>query len=103
MRRLPVIDGHRLVGIVSQADIARTASKRQAGDLLAGISRPSRSRSRLALPLLLTGIVSLAAYLVWRREPSSTPQAAMPPQAQDPDAASGSANGAAAPRAANAR
>jgi len=94
VRRLPVIDGHRLVGIVSQADIARAASKRQAGDLLAGISRPSRSRSRLALPLLVAGFVGAIAYLLWRRESTtSTPEAAKTRDAQDPDAVRRTGNG----------
>jgi CBS domain-containing protein len=98
VRRLPVIDGHRLVGIISQADIARAVSKRQAGDLLAGISKPSRSRSRLALPLLLMAVVGAVAYVLWRRESSpTTPQAARPLDAQDPDAVRRAANGAPAP------
>src|SRR3954463_13222083 len=33
VRRLPVIDGHRLVGIISQADIARNLDDQQTGDL----------------------------------------------------------------------
>lgn len=36
-RRLPVIEDHRLVGIIPQADIARHAAG-QAGDLVAAIS-----------------------------------------------------------------
>ena len=38
VRRLPVIDGHDLVGIVSQADVARSISEDQVGDLVAAIS-----------------------------------------------------------------
>lgn len=38
VRRLPVIDGHRLVGIVSQADVARSMPDRTVGDLLEAIS-----------------------------------------------------------------
>lgn len=38
VRRLPVIDGHDLVGMISQADIARNLSDDQAGDLVAAIS-----------------------------------------------------------------
>lgn len=38
VRRLPVIDGHELVGIVSQADLARAAEARQVGDMVEGIS-----------------------------------------------------------------
>ena len=38
VRRLPVIDGHDLVGIVAQADVARSLSEPKAGDLLAALS-----------------------------------------------------------------
>jgi CBS domain-containing protein len=38
VRRLPVIDGHRLVGIISQADIARNLDEEQTGDLVEAIS-----------------------------------------------------------------
>ena len=38
VRRLPVIDGHELVGIVSQADVARHLSADQIGHLLEAIS-----------------------------------------------------------------
>ena len=38
VRRLPVIDGHELVGIVSQADVARHLSTDQIGHLLEAIS-----------------------------------------------------------------
>lgn len=38
VRRLPVIDGDRLIGIVAQADLARELSSERAGELLAGIS-----------------------------------------------------------------
>lgn len=34
VRRLPVIDGHRLVGVVAQADVARALPDPQVGDLL---------------------------------------------------------------------
>jgi len=39
VRRLPVIDGHDLIGVVSQADIARNLPNDQAGDLLEAISQ----------------------------------------------------------------
>jgi CBS domain-containing protein len=39
VRRLPVIDGHDLVGIVSQADIARNLPEDKVGDLVEAISR----------------------------------------------------------------
>ncbi|WP_138413708.1 CBS domain-containing protein [Sinomonas gamaensis] len=38
VRRLPVIDGHDLVGMVSQADIARSLSEDQVGELVKLIS-----------------------------------------------------------------
>ncbi|BDZ47266.1 CBS domain-containing protein [Naasia aerilata] len=38
IRRLPVIDGHQLVGMVSQADLARNLPPERVGDLLEDIS-----------------------------------------------------------------
>jgi CBS domain-containing protein len=38
VRRLPVIDGHDLVGIVSQADIARNIDEEKTGELVEAIS-----------------------------------------------------------------
>jgi CBS domain-containing protein len=38
VRRLPVIDGHDLVGIVTQADIARNLPEGKVGDLVEAIS-----------------------------------------------------------------
>jgi CBS domain-containing protein len=38
VRRLPVIDGHALVGVVSQADLARAVSEDQVGRLIEVIS-----------------------------------------------------------------
>jgi CBS domain-containing protein len=38
VRRLPVIDGHDLVGIISQADIARSLSASATGETVAEIS-----------------------------------------------------------------
>jgi CBS domain-containing protein len=38
VRRLPVIDGHRLVGIVAVADVARALPDRPVGDLMDSIS-----------------------------------------------------------------
>jgi CBS domain-containing protein len=38
VRRLPVIDGHDLVGIVSQADVARHLGDEQVGKLVEAIS-----------------------------------------------------------------
>lgn len=39
VRRLPVIDGHDLVGIISQADIARNYDEDRVGELVEAISR----------------------------------------------------------------
>ncbi|MCW2997310.1 MAG: histidine kinase [Solirubrobacterales bacterium] len=44
VRRLPVIDGHRMVGVVSQADLARELPPERAGELLAGISEQPSDR-----------------------------------------------------------
>jgi CBS domain-containing protein len=38
VRRLPVIDGHRMVGIISQADIATHIDEEKVGDLVEAIS-----------------------------------------------------------------
>ena len=38
VRRLPVIDGHELIGIVSQADLARSIDEEKVGDLVEAIS-----------------------------------------------------------------
>jgi CBS domain-containing protein len=38
VRRLPVIEGHRLVGIVAVADVARALPDRPVGDLIDAIS-----------------------------------------------------------------
>ena len=38
VRRLPVIDGKQLVGIISQADIARNLDEEKTGDLVEAIS-----------------------------------------------------------------
>ena len=38
VRRLPVIDGHTLVGVISQADLARELGSEQVGELLETIS-----------------------------------------------------------------
>lgn len=38
VRRLPVIDGHRLVGIVSQADVAKNLPEDKVGSLVEAIS-----------------------------------------------------------------
>jgi len=38
VRRLPVIDGHRLVGVVAQADVARALPNPQVGELVDALS-----------------------------------------------------------------
>jgi len=38
VRRLPVIDGHDLVGIIALADVARTVDEADSGDVLEAIS-----------------------------------------------------------------
>lgn len=38
VRRLPVIDGHQLIGIVSQADVARSLPEDRVDDLVEAIS-----------------------------------------------------------------
>jgi uncharacterized membrane protein/CBS domain-containing protein len=67
VRRLPVIDGHQLVGIISQADIARRVSNRRAGHMLEDVSEPASHRwlRFRTLPLLL-GTAALG-YMVLRR------------------------------------
>jgi CBS-domain-containing membrane protein len=39
VRRLPVIDGTELVGIVSQADIAKNADEDEVGELVQSLSQ----------------------------------------------------------------
>lgn len=39
VRRLPVLDGHDLVGIVTQADVARALDDPQVGELLSALSQ----------------------------------------------------------------
>ncbi|QZY29186.1 CBS domain-containing protein [Nocardioides coralli] len=43
VRRLPVIDGHDLVGMISQADIARNLPEEKVGDLVEAISSAPNS------------------------------------------------------------
>ena len=38
VRRLPVIDGHDLIGVVSQADLAKNVDEDKVGDLVEAIS-----------------------------------------------------------------
>jgi uncharacterized membrane protein len=72
IRRLPVIDGHRLVGIVSQADVARSVRGKNAGRLLKTLSElPSNNRSRSRRPsvrtMVLVGAVAGGAVYMMRR------------------------------------
>lgn len=47
VRRLPVVENGRLVGIVAQADIARRETeKKKTGELLEAISEPSKEERR---------------------------------------------------------
>jgi len=47
VRRLPVIDGDRVVGLVAQADIAKVANDKQVGRLVETISEaPDNSGHR---------------------------------------------------------
>ena len=41
VRRLPVIEGGRLVGVVAQADVALSESAKKAGQLLEEVSQPT--------------------------------------------------------------
>jgi CBS domain-containing protein len=43
VRRLPVIDGHELIGMVSQADVAKNLPEEKVGDLVEAISGASNN------------------------------------------------------------
>ena len=48
VRRLPVVDDdNRLVGVVSQADVALEAKDKSVGEMLAGISKPPQGPRQL--------------------------------------------------------
>jgi uncharacterized membrane protein/CBS domain-containing protein len=74
VRRLPVIEGHRLVGIISTADLARRVPRGTSGSLLKRLSKPSRRtpRSRMTRAALLVVPVAAAGYVLASR------RAAMP-------------------------
>jgi CBS domain-containing protein len=46
VRRLPVVDNGKLVGIVAQADIALSENEKKSGKLLEAISEPSEGERR---------------------------------------------------------
>jgi CBS domain-containing protein len=46
VRRLPVVENDRLVGIVAQADIAREENEKKTGELVEAISEPSEGERR---------------------------------------------------------
>jgi CBS domain-containing protein len=46
VRRLPVVEDGRLIGIVAQADIARTGNEKKTGELVEAISEPSEAERR---------------------------------------------------------
>jgi CBS domain-containing protein len=46
VRRLPVVENGRLVGIVAQADIARRENQKKTGELVEAISEPSEGERR---------------------------------------------------------
>jgi CBS domain-containing protein len=46
VRRLPVVENGRLVGIVAQADIAREENEKRTGELVEAISKPSDGERR---------------------------------------------------------
>jgi len=69
VRRLPVIDGHRLVGIISAADIARHLPPRTSGKLLREISKPRRRGAGAQAARVALVAVPLVAggYLLGKR------------------------------------
>jgi CBS domain-containing protein len=46
VRRLPVVENGRLIGIVAQADIALTEDEKKTGELVGAISAPSEAERR---------------------------------------------------------
>jgi CBS domain-containing protein len=46
VRRLPVVENGRLIGIVAQADIALTGNEEKTGELVEAISAPSEAERR---------------------------------------------------------
>jgi CBS domain-containing protein len=66
VRRLPVIDGYRLVGIVSQADVARQLSHRRSGRLLEDVSEPSHGWRGVRMVPILLGTAAVGYVLLQR-------------------------------------
>ena len=50
VRRLPVVDGGRLVGVVSQADIALGAKEAKTGAVVEQISQPTSVAASVSYP-----------------------------------------------------
>jgi CBS domain-containing protein len=44
VRRVPVVDNGRLIGIVAQADVSREAERRETGELVQEVSEPAAGR-----------------------------------------------------------
>ena len=84
VRRLPVIDEHRMVGIISQADIATNIDEEKVGDLVEAISaravglRPGgapRRRPGLATPPWAGRCHLADVACLWLRTTGSSPAA----------------------------
>lgn len=59
VRRLPVVHGEVLVGIVAQADVAREANDKSVGEVVGLISQPNRGpRVEEARPPVANGVVT---------------------------------------------
>jgi CBS domain-containing protein len=50
VRRLPVVENDRLIGIVVQVDIARTENEKKTGQPVEAVSEPSEGERRVASP-----------------------------------------------------
>lgn len=47
VRRLPVVDGDELIGILAQADVTREEDSKQAAEMVEAISKPSDAERRV--------------------------------------------------------
>lgn len=45
MRRVPVVESHRLVGVIAQADVAALTGSREAAGMLQSVSEPAASQA----------------------------------------------------------